>query len=171
MITDPLMKKQAGEFLKLFCQENSPGFVFCVTTIFSICGINWGGLEMDTKLLQKIYPYTSSTAAGKQFDHYFQIIKNERFQLFDYKDNNTRVYNSSSPPMYKLDNFKAPVYLYDAEFDALISAQGVDQLETTLPNVRARKSFKNFNHCDFNYGKNAKTLLYDDMMKAMLAEK
>lgn len=55
--------------------------------------------------------------AIKQFHHYWQLAMNGRFSHFDYKAENYKVYNKSSPPNYNLNNVKAPTYIYSGGCD------------------------------------------------------
>lgn len=81
-----------------------------------------------------------------------------------------KVYNSSAPPSYNLNNVKAPMYIYSGSCDLMVAETDIEHLKEVLPNVKVYKSFKNFNHCDFNYGKNTRALLFEDILKAMNGE-
>lgn len=170
LFVDSEDKKMIVDTFKTLCKENSTTVFICEMIYYSICGVNKEGLEMDPKILTVLFPHLSNTGSGKQFDHFFQLIKSGEFRQFDYHENNSRVYNSSKPPLYKLANVKAPTFLYSADCDVLVSEKDVDDLEKVLPNVRSRKSFKNYNHCDFNYGKNSPSLFYKPVLNVMLGE-
>jgi hypothetical protein len=46
----------------------------------------------------------------------------------------------------------------------------IETLRGILPNVRRHLSFKNYNHVDFNYGKDARPMLYENILSQMNAE-
>lgn len=59
----------------------------------------------------------------RQLTHYAQSISSGKFRRFDYKWGNLAVYNSTTPPDYELANIVAPVYIYCAPEDALVSVK------------------------------------------------
>ena len=92
-----------------------------------------------------------------------------KFRQYDYQDKNPNFYNTSQPPEYNLKNVKSPIYLYSGECDALISEIDVRHLKEVLSNVKLHRSVKNYNHCDFNYGKNSRSILFMDILKAFIS--
>ena len=68
----------------------------------------------------------STRVSIMQLTHYYQNMINDKFRLFDFKENNLLIYNSSSPPEYNLDNVVVPVYLYHAENDLFASFKVID---------------------------------------------
>lgn len=60
-----------------------------------------------------------------------------------------------------------PIYIYSGSCDALVSEIDAKNLSQTLSNMKKYKNFGNFNHCDFTYGINTRSMLYEDIMMAM----
>lgn len=58
-----------------------------------------------------------------QLTHYYQNMINDDFRLFDYKEKNIKIYNSTKPPEYKLENVVTPLYLYHAVNDLYASVK------------------------------------------------
>jgi hypothetical protein len=56
-----------------------------------------------------------------QLEHFLQLLFSGKFRQFDFQWRNLARYNSTSPPDYHLENVVAPVYLYHAAEDMLIS--------------------------------------------------
>ena len=56
-----------------------------------------------------------------QFTHFVQSMLSGKFRQYDYKGKNMKIYNSTSPPEYDLNNVKVAIYLYHAEDDAIVS--------------------------------------------------
>lgn len=48
-----------------------------------------------------------------------------------------------------------------------VYSQDVETLRDKLPNMKAYRIMKNWNHVDFVYGKTARTVLYSDILKNM----
>lgn len=155
----------------VMCQENSPGKSLCETTMIYICGQNKESIELDARILPDFIKHIAHAASIKQFNHYFQLYTSAQFQQYDYQLKNRDVYNSTVPPKYDLKYVIAPVYLYSGGSDMLVSERDVEHLKEVLPSVRKYRSIRNFNHCDFNYGKNGRTILFYDILSEMNSER
>lgn len=57
----------------------------------------------------------------KQLVHFMQLMSSGKFRKFDYNKMNIKFYNTTVPPEYNITSIKAPIYLYHAEEDALVS--------------------------------------------------
>lgn len=118
------------------------------------------------------------------------IFSTGNFQQFDYGPNvNIEKYNSEVPMKYDLAKVTAPVHLYYGDGDYLVSRevrmwivsllieilksirilQTAHALEKQLRNCTGltRVPFHNFNHLDFLFAYDAKSLLYDQVIAAM----
>lgn len=170
LITNAFIGKVADDVTKSLCQDSMGSYV-CEIIVSSICGINWEGFETDRTVLPNIFAFLAHSISGKQVDHYFQLIKSGEFRRFDHLDRNILIYNSTKPPLYETQNIAAPIFLYSGDHDFIVSEKDVDIIQKILPNVRVRRTLKNYNHCDFNYARSARELFFRDAMKEMLAEK
>lgn len=155
----------------MLCQINSTTFSVCENMLLMICGQNGDELQLDEKIVPDLMKYISQSASTKQFNHFIQLYRSGKFRQFDYRQKNLQIYNSSMPPDYELQNVKAPVYLYNGAYDALVAIKDVEHLKESLPNVRKFRNIKSFNHCDFIYGKNTRKTLFNDILKAIKSEK
>lgn len=158
-------------FNSAWCQQNSPILAMCAASVMAMCGHNKGEMELDTKVLPNLLKHMSHFASARQVEHFLQGYQSGVFRQYDFERKNMKVYNSSTPPLYNLKNIKAPTYVYSASCDLLVSERDIEHLREVLPNVRSYKSFKNYNHCDFNYGKNSRSVYQNDILKAMNSEK
>lgn len=154
-----------------FCQGQTPIMGFCEALMVSVCGMNVNGVQCDPRILPTLMSHLSHYASIKQAIHFMQNYQNGGFRQFDHQGDNMKIYGSASPPSYNLKNIKAPTYIYSGSCDILVSEQDVKRLKNALANVRELKSFKNYNHCDFNYGKNSRAVYQNDMLKAMNSAK
>lgn len=152
------------------CAANSPATGVCIAALSEICGRNSGELELDIRILPTHLQYTSHAFSLKQLNHYLQLQASGKFRQYDYGQSNQQVYGSPSPPDYNLANVVAAVYVYSGGCDGLVAEGDIQRLTTVLPNVKNYRSLKNYNHCDFNYGKNARTQVFTDMVQAINGE-
>ena len=170
--TQRVLRKQLDDFHKLVC-DNSLFLCHNIGTSLAVLGMKNSKNDPETNpnVLEIVVKYWSHTASTKQAIHYKQLYKSKRFRQFDYGEENRKVYNSSTPPEYNISNIKAPSYLYSGLLDTIVDDKDVDRLESLLPNVKLHKKLKNYNHLDFNYGKNCRTDIYDQILKTMNNEK
>lgn len=99
-----------------------------------------------------------------QLHHFRQLIKSGNFQQFDFGMANLKIYKTMKPTRYDLSKCKVPVYLYAASGDWLVSPKDIKKLMSRLPNAMKYRVFNNWNHEDVLYGKNAKRMLYSEIM-------
>jgi pimeloyl-ACP methyl ester carboxylesterase len=109
----------------------------------------------------------SSTVSMMQLLHFFQLHVSGKFHQFDHGKENLARYDSPHPPEYKLHNVTAPIHLYSASEDALIPPEDVEYLKTKLPNAKNHEIIEDWNHADVVLGKNAKEILYKNILKSM----
>jgi lysosomal acid lipase/cholesteryl ester hydrolase len=84
--------------------------------------------------------------------------------MFDYGwTKNMLKYGSITPPDYNLGSITAPVFLHYSDNDWMAAVTDVDELASKLGNLigKFRVSDPKFNHLDYTYGTDVKTLLYD----------
>ncbi|CAO1305917.1 unnamed protein product [Diamesa serratosioi] len=165
--TDPFLKNAEvlGDF---FCTDKSTNTaLMCQNIVFALAGRNKGNIIMDTEIFAVYLRHVPIVINFMHFHHFFQMLKSGKFRKFDYgEDLNLRIYNSSSPPDYQLSNVDVPLYIYHAEEDTISVTKDVEILKTKLPNIREYQVVNNYNHMDFNYGKNSRTVVYTDILKS-----
>lgn len=102
--------------------------------------------------------------------HYGQLVKSGRFRQFDHGYfGNRKHYKQSTPPDYNLKNVKVPVALYYSPNDWLSVVEDVQRLKQELPNVVEDHMLteKLFNHMDLLWGIDARTVVYDKIIKSI----
>ena len=142
----------------------------CETTVSLVCGFNNGELELNPDVLPNIFKGSAHSVSLKQFQHFLQLGKSGTFSLYDYEKLNKKIYNSTTPPAYPIQNIKCPTYIYSGSTDALVNEKDIKDLVKVLPNVKKYQNFKNFNLCDFNYGKNTRKLIFEDILASFNTE-
>ena len=131
-------------------------------------------MEVDQKILPNILRGLAHSVSLKQYQHLIQLAKSGNFSFFDYEKMNKKIYNlmnSTTPSEYPIKNIKCPTYIYSGSNDAVVNESDLALLAKALPNVRKYQNFKNFNHCDFNYGNNTRKLMFESILGAFNSER
>jgi lysosomal acid lipase/cholesteryl ester hydrolase len=152
---------------KFFCQEKSMGIQFCSSALISVCGKNKNESELDERILPNYFKHIAHAISLKQVNHYYQLYLSKSFRQYDHGKGNLQKYNQSKPPEYDLKSVKAEIYLYAGGCDAVVAVKDFEHLRDELSNVKKYKILLNYNHCDFNYGKNTRSDLFEEIIKAI----
>lgn len=67
-------------------------------------------------MIPHLVEYLSPRVSAMQLTHYYQNMISGKFQEYDYKDKNT-------PREYDLSKVTAPLYLYHAAYDNLVTEE------------------------------------------------
>lgn len=92
------------------------------------------------------------------------------FRKFDYGSiENLKIYGSTQPPKYDLEKVKPPVAVFYSENDFLTDPTDVKKLVDRLPHViETRKiEYSKFNHIDYLWGRDARTILYNSILAVL----
>lgn len=157
-------------FNQLICDETTITKEICSNVIFLTTGFD--KLQLNETMLPVVVGHAPAGASTKQMQHFGQVRRSGEFRQFDYGWlRNHWHYNSISPPAYKLENVKAKVALYYSQNDWLAQPADVQSLRRRLPNVvhHYLVDYPEFNHLDFIWGVDARSLLWDAMLKQMRA--
>ena len=94
------------------------------------------------------------------------------FPKYDYgEEENLKRYNgSATPPLFPLDKVDVPLFLFYGNGDKLIAEKDVEALAKALPSTEVALysiDYEGWNHNDFVYAIDAKTLVYDIIIEHM----
>ncbi|KAL7041838.1 hypothetical protein ACKWTF_000921 [Chironomus riparius] len=155
------------ELAKMLCNSVRPLRVeLCKNIIFFMVGRNRRSTEINPATYVTMFKYLSPKIGVKQLLHFAQIIMSSKFRQYDYgADRNLRIYNSTIPPGYHLENVNVPLYFYVGEEDSIFNRKDSEFLAKSLKNVAYYKMIPNYNHFDFIYGQNSHKLLYKDILR------
>lgn len=144
--------------------RNTPGTLtksFYSCWFYLIAG--FGSNQLDKSMLPLIFGHFPGGSSAKQIIHFSQIILSDSFRKFDYgTSKNLKLYGSTQPPKYCLERVKVPVAVFYSENDFLTDPADVQRLIEKFPNVvlKHKIEYSKFNHIDYLWGRDAKTLLY-----------
>ncbi|OXU22918.1 hypothetical protein TSAR_015664 [Trichomalopsis sarcophagae] len=156
------------KFTGIFCEDGSITNPVCTNVIFLICG--YSEELLDKELLPAILAHTPAGSSTKQFTHFAQLVNSGHFRQFDHGWwGNFKKYSSFTPPSYKFENVKVPVALHYAVNDWLSHPKDVEKIYSKLPNPigKFRVPHEKFNHLDFVWAKDVKTLLYNKVLSLL----
>lgn len=147
------------------CMDNSPSQLMCANNIFLLAGYNTQ--EMNFTMLPVINAHSPAGAATRQMIHFGQVVRSRTFQMYDHGALNMIHYGQLFPPRYQLSRVTVPVSLYHSFNDWLAPPEDVQLLQNELPNVSLsyRVPQLAFNHLDFVWAINARSLLYDRIVQ------
>ncbi|XP_050303104.1 lipase member K-like [Anthonomus grandis grandis] len=115
------------------------------------------GMDYDPEEFPMIVSLGTQAVCSKILNHYAQLIESGRFCMYDYgKDENLRMYNSTTPPDYPLEDITAPTYLVISDSDSISDSWGSNVLYDQLPaaaKLYGKMDIKNVNHADYLIGK------------------
>ncbi|XP_073958275.1 lipase 1-like isoform X2 [Choristoneura fumiferana] len=107
--------------------------------------------------------------AVKQFIHFSQNVRQKQFCRWDYEKQNKQVYGTDYPPNYDLGLITANTTLHFGMGDNLVNYKDVADMANDMPNARTRKVARDdFGHSDFTDSFDAKELVYDYIIEALL---
>lgn len=115
------------------------------------------------------FGHTPAGSSVRQFIHYEQGVSTKEFRRYNHGPlKNLVVYGTRHPPKYDLSNILVPVFLHYSNMDRLAAIPDVNRLYKELGSRnKMMLLLPSFNHFDFVWGINAKTLLYDVVLRLM----
>ncbi|XP_011860849.1 PREDICTED: lipase 3-like isoform X2 [Vollenhovia emeryi] len=151
---------------RMLCNDNAVTQIICVTIAFLIVGPD--PAQLNTTTLPELLSYLPAGASVQTFEHYYQNIRTSNFQKYDYGEaENYKRYKQKTPPSYDLKKITAPIALFYSGNDMVVKEENVLELSKRLPNVflTEKVPYQLFNHVDFVWAIDVKTLLYDRILE------
>ena len=129
---------------------------------------DWSGknISFDQKLAA--YPHLYSFTSTKSVVHWFQIIRNKSFQMFD-DDVQAPLSLGASDRYYRVAKFptrniKTPIVLVYGGSDSLVD---IRVMLKELPKHTVAKEVPHFEHLDFLWGQEVETLVFPHVFEAL----
>lgn len=123
-------------------------------------------------MLPVMHGHSPAGASAMQMIHHAQTVRSQIFRQYDFGPTQNMIrYGSLTPPNYNLNNVQAPTLLYHSTNDWLATPEDVLLLASQLPNVRKRYlvPMHEFNHMDFVWAINVRSLLYNELLADLRA--
>lgn len=123
-------------------------------------------ISIDQKLAA--YPHLYSFTSTKSVVHWFQIIRNKSFQMFD-DDVQAPLSLGASDRYYRVAKFptrniKTPIVLVYGGSDSLVD---IRVMLKELPRHTVAKEIPHFEHLDFLWGQEVETLVFPHVFEAL----
>ncbi|XP_053613957.1 lipase 3-like [Plodia interpunctella] len=153
------------------CNTPTSATLVCNNLIFLIGGFDSG--QINSTYLPLIYQHFPAGAAYKQILHYMQLVNSGHFRPYDYGlIANLGKYFAAKPPDYSVDKVTAPVYVFHGENDWLSTLADVKIMINKISNFKELYTvpWKTFNHMDYLYANDAKTLVHDKILSILRSD-
>ncbi|XP_023946661.2 lipase 1-like [Bicyclus anynana] len=151
-----------GIALHSTCSVPVLGYTKCAYgLIFPFVGSDPTELEPD--FFQNVAKRFPAGGSGQSLLHFLQVGHRKKFAQYDYGSaTNKKIYNSSEPPLYRLDRVTMLVALYAAANDGFSTVADVDLLRQLLAKVvyYLLNPLPLCNHADYVWGRTANVYLY-----------
>lgn len=126
----------------------------------------WSGKNISYAQKVASYAHLYSYTSVKSVVHWFQIMRNGRFHMYDDAVQNPLVYD---PTYYRVapfptKNIKTPVVLIYGDTDSLVD---IKLMLSELPQGTAHVGIKDHEHLDILWGKNIDTLIFPYVLNAL----
>lgn len=129
---------------------------------------NWSGRNISLPQKLAAYPHLYSFTSTKSVVHWFQIIRNKSFQMYD-DDVQAPLSLGASDRYYKVAKFptrniKTPIVLVYGGSDSLVD---IKVMLKELPRHTVAKEVSHFEHLDFLWGQEVESLVFPHVFEAL----
>ncbi|XP_045768703.1 lipase 1-like [Maniola jurtina] len=126
--------------------------------------------ELEPKFSQISSTHYPAGTSSRSIVHFLQVGYREKFAQYDYgSEGNVKHYNSTEPPVYRLDQVTMPVALLVGDNDNLSTVPDVELLKQQLANVVYYNLNPRLlcNHLDFVWGRHMSDYLYPQIYEVL----
>ncbi|KAJ8728241.1 hypothetical protein PYW08_016626 [Mythimna loreyi] len=157
-------------FTPIVCGTEELAEIICSNMMFQLCGFN--AAQLNISQLPVIFAHQPGGASTKQVEHYSQAVLSGKFRRFDYEDiKNIQKYGAKEPPEYAVEKITTPIVLFYSDNDWLVSFDDTEVLRKRLKNVVEVYQVPDpyFNHVDYLFAKDVKTLVFNKLSSIIKA--
>lgn len=131
---------------------------------------NWAGRNITAEQKLAAYPHLYSFTSTKSVVHWFQIIRNRSFQMYDdevqaplplMSANSSRYYK---PARFPTKNIRTPIVLLYGGSDSLVD---INIMLRELPSHTVAKGIPHYEHLDFLWGIDIDKLVFPSVFEAL----
>ncbi|KAJ8915893.1 hypothetical protein NQ315_015506, partial [Exocentrus adspersus] len=161
---------QAQELRRLvvpMCMESPPMMQFCMQLYNLFYGAK---TDLGPESIPVYFNQLPGGTSIKILNHAADLVLGN-FRKYDYKHLNYKYYGKRSPPIYDIKKVHVPVYLMVSGQDWATPEADALNLWRNLP-TESRHGFRKidmdtFNHIDFVFGRHAREIIYDPLVKVL----
>uniref|UniRef100_A0A336M471 Lipase n=1 Tax=Culicoides sonorensis TaxID=179676 RepID=A0A336M471_CULSO len=166
----PLRQTLLVDSIAAFCQDPFLNSI-CLQGVYYITGPgSEPGVDKYNMMLDLV-KFVGDNCAVKQMVHYLQIIRNSRFQLFDYgPQKNQMYYSADKPPEYDLGLIDSPLTIFSFAKDALVVPEDIQVLLTKLTGSPPKHIITPGNHVDFLFDPSAVQKITNEILSSSGSE-
>lgn len=129
----------------------------------------WTGKNITPHQKLAAYPHLYSYTSTKSVVHWFQIIRNAKFQMYDDEVQKPLLFTNSSSKYYKVAkyptrNIKTPIVLVYGGSDSLVD---IDVMLKELPRHTVAEEIPHYEHLDFLWAASVDTLVFPHVIRAL----
>ncbi|XP_034261161.1 putative lysosomal acid lipase/cholesteryl ester hydrolase [Pantherophis guttatus] len=141
----------------------------CLNNIFLAGGFNKKNLNVSrADVFAGIFPDFTSV---KNLKHWSQIIRSGEFKYYDYGRKNREVYNTTTPPFYKIEDVHVPVAMWSGGKDIATKRRNIESLMTRITYLVFYTDIPDWQHFDPILGLDAPQRCYPDILELMQKHK
>jgi len=133
-----------------------------------ICGFD--PAQVNETMMETIFQHTPAGTSTNTIIHYAQGIQSGKFAHFDLgKNGNIKKYGQETPPEFSIEAMHVPIASYWSQDDWMAQPPDLFRYMSKLQNNFATYEvpFKPWDHLDYLWGMDAKTILYPEVLKNM----
>ncbi|XP_034994117.1 lipase member M-like [Zootoca vivipara] len=142
---------------------------FCIQSVFLIAGCNQNNLNVSRA--DVYFGILPDFASVKNIIHLAQVFKSKELKYFDYGSKNKAIYNTTTPPFYKIEDMVVPTAVWYAGHDIIENRKDIQLLLPRISNLVFHKYIPEWQHADFLWGLDAPKKIYPDIFHLMLKYK
>ncbi|EGE81595.1 lysosomal acid lipase/cholesteryl ester hydrolase [Blastomyces gilchristii SLH14081] len=129
---------------------------------------NWSGVNISSDQKLAAYPHLYSFTSTKSVVHWFQIIRNKSFQMYDDDAGPSVSINKSNryykPAKFPTKNIKTPIVLVYGGRDSLVD---IDVMLEELPSHTQAISISHYEHLDFLWARDVADQAFPHILDAL----
>eukprot|EP00042_Codosiga_hollandica_P041333 m.367927 g.367927 ORF g.367927 m.367927 type:complete len:398 (-) comp56089_c0_seq5:78-1271(-) len=165
----PLDDQLWHDTIPAFCQESG---IACEDVVCWLVGCE-SSTNINTTRLPVILNHYPADTSVQNMIHYWQMLTNDTFAMFDYGPSGNIVhYNSTTPPNYPLPSLMVPTAIFYGSNDELADPTDVQHLLTLLPPNKLVhvQEIAGYGHGDFVWGLDAAAKVYSVILELFAAQ-
>ncbi|KAJ3659191.1 hypothetical protein Zmor_010893 [Zophobas morio] len=152
---------------RVVCLESPPLMQLCM----QLNNLFWGpNTQFTADLIPTYFNHIPGGTSLKILNHAADLVLGN-FRKYNYIEDNYKYYGRLTPPVYDIKKMQVPVYIYYSTQDWATTELDALNLWQQLPKAAQlgirRIDLPAFNHLDFVYSRNAKNIVYDELVQVI----